>query len=208
MKRMYLILGSVFLLFCLGVTAIAQMVSSSDQSPKKQTQTFDRQKRRLELREEMHKRLRDQVLLGVGQNQDMLKDLERMMEDAMSEAMSEMNGLGGQVSNFSMEWQETTSGRTLVVIPQGPEQKLNIDVNSTAITIKSEAQEKTQHAQTSSAMTNSFPVPDDCDGSKVKMDQKDGKILVHFPFKSTRVIETPSKEERKPIAPSPEDVKI
>jgi hypothetical protein len=171
----------------------------------KESESF---KRRMQLREELHKRMRDHLLLGMGQDQDMFKDLEQMMEEALSDSMSQIDQIGGGLSPFKMEWSESQSGRTLVVTPQSPEQKINIDVNATMITIKSESQAKSQHSVSSSAMSNSFPVPDDCDGTKVKMDHKDSKFLLVFPFKTVKSIQRPVKEERKPLPPSDQDVQI
>jgi hypothetical protein len=202
MKRLYIVLGLIFIFFTLALTAFGQMSSGVKD---KESESF---KRRMQLREEMHKRMRDHLLLGMGQDQDMFKDLEQMMEEALSDSMSQIDQIGGGLSPFKMEWSESQSGRTLVVTPQSPEQKINIDVNATMITIKSESQAKSQHSVSSSAMSNSFPVPDDCDGTKVKMDHKDGKFLLAFPFKTVKSIQRPEKEERKPLPPSEQDVQI
>jgi hypothetical protein len=202
MKRLYLVLGLIFIFFTLALTAFGQMSSGAKD---KESESF---KRRMQLREELHKRMRDHLLLGMGQDQDMFKDLEQMMEEALSDSMSQIDQIGGGLSTFKMEWSESQSGRTLVVTPQSPEQKINIDVNATMITIKSESQAKSQHSVSSSAMSNSFPVPDDCDGTKVKMDHKDSKFLLVFPFKTVKSIQRPVKEERKPLPPSDQDVQI
>lgn len=147
--------------------------------------------------------------MGIGPDQDLFKDLEQMFEDTMTDSFSGFDQLGVATSHFQSEWQQTKTGRTLVITPQSPEQKLNIDVNETAITIKGESRQQNGGTSISSTFSNSFPVPDDCDGTRVKMDQKDGKLLVQFPFKSAKVVPAPpKKEERTPIPPSESDIEI
>lgn len=158
-------------------------------------QPFDRAQRRMELREEMHRRMRAKLLFGQGPDQDMFKDMESAFAEAMDDVQIE-------VANFKSEWSETKTGRVLTLTPQSPEQKLNIDVNATVITIKGESVQKTATSSISSSFVNSFPVPDDCDGTKVKMNQKGGNILVELPFKQN------AKEERKPLPPSAGDIEI
>lgn len=202
MKRMYITLAVIFIALVWAVAALTQT-----QAPTRQP--FDRIKRRMELREEMHRRIRDTLINGGNADQDMFKDLEQEFEDTMSDSFSGLNQLGDTGSSFKSEWQESKTGRTLVITPKDPNQKINIDVNATAITIKGETQEKTATSSFSSAFTNSFPVPDDCDGTKVKMDSKDGKLLVELPYKSFKAVPVPPKQqERKPLPPAEGDVQI
>lgn len=199
---MYVALGAIFLVFFTGLFLVGRMISFA------QNPSDDLQRRRMELREEMHKRIRDKLIYGIGPDQDMFKDLEQMFEDSMADSFS---GLSSRSSAFQSEWSENQTGRTLIITPQSPEQKLNIDVNSSMITIKGESVQKNNGSTISTSFSNSFPVPDDCDGSRVKMDQKEGKILVHLPFRNSKdkIPEIKfKKQERTPVPPSSEDVQI
>lgn len=195
MKRMYIILGLILVVMLGTFGAISQIVTQDDSSPTTR-EPFDRQKRRMELREEMHKRMRDKILHGLGPDQDLFKDMDAAFEDAFTD-------IAPQVSNFKSEWSETTQSRVLTLTPQSKDQKLNIDVNATAITIKGESEQKTATSSFMSSFTNSFPIPDDCDGTKVKMKHEDGKILVELPFKNVKTVSRPPKIERRPIQPAP-----
>jgi HSP20 family molecular chaperone IbpA len=200
MKRMYITLAVILVAL---VWAVAALTQTFTQAP----QNFDRSKRRMELREEMHRRIREKLINGRG-DQDLFKDLEQEFEDAMSDSFMDLGKLSEQVSSFSSEWLETTTGRTLVITPKDKDQKINIDVNATTITIKGELLEKTATSTMSSAFSNSFPVPEDCDGTKVKMDSKDGKLLVVLPYKVLRSSPVPKRDERRPLAPGDGDVQI
>lgn len=210
MKRMYVILGLIVLTFVWAITSLAQKFSSSDvQLTVQQRQPFDRQKRRMELREEMHRRMRANLLHGQGSSDQLFgSDMEKLLEEAMADSFADMDMLSDTPANFQAEWQSSKAGRTLIITPQNKDQQLNIDVNEEAITIKGKSEQKNGNSTFLSSFTNSFPVPDDCDGSKVKMDQKDGKILVQLPFKAARAVTVPPKEERRPLPPSESDVQI
>jgi HSP20 family molecular chaperone IbpA len=208
MKRMYVILLIIVLGFIGMVYAIGQTQSQTKpQSPTRQP--FDRIKRRAELREEMHRRIREMLINGKGDQQNLFKDLEQEFEDTMTDSFSGFDQ-GVVESNFKSEWTQNTHGRTLVITPKDPSQKINIDVNAALITIKGESQKQTATSTISSAFINSFPVPDDCDGTKVKMNSRDGKILVELPFKSVPALTNPSKKvEKKPLTPNtPDDIDI
>ena len=174
-------------------------------------QQSDQIKRREEIREEVHQRIRDMLLNGKADDPDMFKDLEEELGSLMSDSFSGMNQFrGGNPVNYKSEWLETKIGRTLAITPKDKDQKINVDVNATVITIKGDSLQKTATSTFSSAFTNSFPVPDDCDGTRVKMNSKDGKLLIELPFKSLRSVKVPAKkeEERKALPPLPGAVEI
>lgn len=208
MKRMYVVL-IIFLLGLIGIVFAFGQTQNRPQSQPKPRAPFDRQKRRAELREEMHRRIRDMLINGRGDQQDLFKDLEQELEDTMADSFS---GLDQSlvVSNLKSEWTETKQGRTLVITPKDQNQKINIDVNATVITIKGETQQQSATTTSSSTFINSFPVPDDCDGTRVKMDSRDGKILVVLPYKSVPQVKLePKKIEKKPLTPAtPDDIDI
>jgi hypothetical protein len=218
MKRMYIVLGVFILIGVWAVSCLGQMtkdvqIVQYESSDPTQTQPFDRAKRRMELREKMHRRMMDKIINGNGPDQDLFKDIEADMEAAMEEAFSNMNSLGGlstRGQNFKSEWSETASGRVLSITPQGPEQKLEIDTKPEMVTIKGQAEQKTPNGTSVSSFSNSFSIPSDCDGSKVKMSQKDGKIVMEFPYREKiKEVPRPRKNEgRTPLPPSQEDVTI
>ena len=205
MKRMYIALAIISVVMIGAVVAIAQSVQTTPPT----RQPFDRAKRRMELREEMHRRMRAKLFQNQGPDQDLFKDMEAEIEEAMSDSFGDMEDIKENYSNFKSEWSESNEGRVLTLTPQSAEQKLNIDVNATVITIKGDSVQKTATSTVTSSFSNSFPVPGDCDGSKVKMSQKDGKIVMLLPFKvATKTVKIPAKEERKPLPPSAGDVEI
>lgn len=208
MKRMYVVL-IIFLLGLIGIAFAFGQIQNQPQTQSKNRQPFDRQKRRAELREEMHRRIRDMLINGRGDQNDLFKDLEQQFEDTMADSFSGLDQ-SSLVSNFKSEWTETKEGRTLIITPKDQNQKINIDVNATVITIKGETQQQSATTTSSSTFINSFPVPDDCDGTRVKMDSKDGNILVILPFKSIPQVKIePKKIEKKPLTPTtPEDIDI
>ncbi len=207
---MYVVLSIFFLLFVGTIVAVGKMLSFAQSGPSQDSGSFDRMKRRMELREEMHKRMRDKLLHGIGPDQDMFKDLEKMMEETMADSFSQFDQLTSVSSQFQSEWTESKTGRTLVITPKDPNQKMNIDVNASMVTIKGESTQNQNGSSYSSSFSNSFSVPDDCDGSRVKMDQKEGKLLIQFPFKSAKAVALPPKQDnqRKPIPKSEGDVEI
>lgn len=206
MKRMYITLAIMFALIFWAGTLLGQQGSRPVDD-----KDSDLIQKRMKLREEMHRRMMDKLLHGIGPDQDMFSDLESMMDEMMRDSFAS----GGQTSfatlggsNFSSVWTESSSGRTFVITPKDPQQKLDINVNNGTITIKGKAERKTSNGISVSEFSNTFSVPGDCDPGRVKMDQKDGKILMHFPFHTSTKQVPKSPEKRTPVAPSKDDVEI
>jgi HSP20 family molecular chaperone IbpA len=190
----------------MAVTALGQMMTVTLDNDEK---AIDHMRRQMLLRDQIHQRLRDKLFYGVGPDQDLFKDLDEALEESMNDSFSGQGQMGHSFTQFKSEWSESKNGRVLTLTPQSQDQKLNIDVNASVITIKGESQQKTSTSTVSSSFTNTFPVPDDCDGTKVKMDQKDGKILIELPYKNLKSVTIPPKEEeRKPLPQSGDEIKI
>lgn len=205
MKRMYVVLGIILLVFITAITGMCQMMTPKPVPD----QTFDRMKRRMELREEMHRRMRNKLLHGIGPDQDLFKDMDQLFEDVMSDPFDGMNSFTTTAtSHYQSEWTESSSGRTLVITPKKDGPPLDINVANGTITIKVKAEQKTANGSYVSSFSNLFSVPQDCDDTKVKIHQQGDKILVEFPFRTTKSITVPPKEERKPLPPSGEEVTI
>ena len=212
MKRMWVILSLFLLALVWAVTSIAQKATSPDPAD----EPFDRLKRRLELREEMHRRMRDKILHGRGSDTDIFEGMDQMFEEAFKD-MDSFSSFAPQSSNFESQWTENSQGRTLVITPKDKDTQLNIDVNSETITIKGKIEKRSETGTLMSNFNNILPVPQDCDGSKVKMNHKDGKILIELPFRTARATspapknikpQSPPKDERKPLPPSEDDITI
>ncbi|HXH31588.1 MAG TPA: Hsp20/alpha crystallin family protein [Bacteriovoracaceae bacterium] len=192
MKRMYLTLTVILLL-------LVWTFASFGQKKEAPGPVVDALEQRLKLREELHRRMRNKILRGFGQDEDLFEDMEKLIQESLSDDFS-----GATPSGFQMDWSESQAGRTLTITPQTPEQKLDINVNQGQVTIKGQAETKSPQRSALSSFSQAFPVPQDCDDTRVKIDQRDGKILVSFPYKksATKVPPTaPEPDGRKPISP-------
>lgn len=201
MKRMYVTLGVMFLLVFWAFSSMGQKTTAPNSE-------LEQLQKRLELREEMHRRMMDKLINGNGPDQDMFKDMERAFEEVFSDSFTGVDSFTPHAQNFKAEWTETSSGRTLVITPKTPEQKLDINVNNNMVTIKGETETKSAQGSSKMSFNNSFSVPGDVDAKKVIMGQKDGKILVQFPYVSVKSVTIPPKNERKPLPPNENDVSI
>lgn len=204
MKRMYVVLTLMFgLVFWAGTILGQQKSRPIDDNPS------DLMEKRMKMREEMHRRMMEKLLNGFGPDQDMFSDMEKMMDDMLRDSFTGFSSLSPSTSsNFSMEWSEDTQGRTLSITPKNPKENLDINVSNGLIIIKGKSETKSANGVAVSNFTNSFNVPEDCDPGKVKIDQKDGKILVQFPYWKAKPVDLKPKEDRKPIGPSEGDVQI
>ena len=200
MKRMYVTLAVILLVFISAGSILAQKISKpiDDKVPA----SFEQ---RLKMREEMHRRMMEKLLRG-GPNEDLFKDMEQFMDEVMTDSFSGFDSFTRTTAqNYQMEWNETKEGRTLIITPENSEQKLDINVSNGLIIIQGKKENKTPNGVSVSNFSNSFNVPGDCDPARVKLDQKDGKILVHFPFRSSA---SPIKEKRLPLPPTGNEVEI
>jgi HSP20 family molecular chaperone IbpA len=187
-------------------------VSSFGQKKTPPKNKLDTLQKRMQLREEMHRRMMNKLINGIGNDEDLFKDLEQMMNESFQDAFTDMEsfesfsfsgGIGSE-AQYKTEWTESSQGRTLTITPTRPDQKLDLNVQNNMVTIKGKSE--------NSEFSGSFNVPNDCDSSKVKMSQKDGKIVMEFPYKVAKKIVSPQnppiKDERIPIKPSENDVTI
>ena len=191
MKRMYVLLGAILVLFIFTVSSFGQKREHSDAE-------LERIKKHMQLREELHRKMLDNLMSG-RHDENLFQDMEKLFDDAMKDSF------GGSSFQFSTgdvvatEWQETSAGRTLLITPQSKDQKLDINVQNEMVTIKGKS--------ANSEFQNSFSIPQDCDSTKVKTDQKNGKIVMFFPWRVAKKI-SPKKEERIPLPKAESDVTI
>lgn len=165
--------------------------------------------KRMRLREEMHYRLMNKLLNGIGSDTDLFSDMEQMMDEAFKESFSS----GGFSSSFgnnklSMNWKENDKGRILEISPVSSGEKMDINVINGMIQIQGKTEIKSESGTSYSQYSNSFSVPTDCDGGKVKMESIDGKIVLFFPYKTIQEIEKKPPNKLKPVEATEEDVRI
>lgn len=147
------------------------------------------------LREELHRRMIENLFHGT-HDDDLFRDMDKLFDDAMRSNLG--SHLGGSAVETS--WTESASGRTLLITPSSPEQKLDIDIQGRMVTIKGKSEVKTPQGTSHSDFSSSFSVPPDVDPSKVKLDQKNGKITAFFPWSGT--------QKRAPLPKGETDVSI
>lgn len=196
---MYVTLGIFLLLILWTVSGFTQKREPRDTD-------LERIRRHMELREELHRKMLDNLMSG-RHDEDLFRDMENLFNEAMKESFSGTGGSSFTFSfgeqNFQSEWQESAQGRTLLITPRTKEQKLDINVQNGMVTIKG----KTRNSE----FQNSFSIPQDCDSTRVKMDQKEGKIVMFFPWiklKKTLSPKDTPKDNRVPLPKGEEDVTI
>lgn len=168
----------------------------------------------LKARDEIHRKLIEKFFYGLDSDKDLFTDMEKLMDDMMKSAPSSHSFITSSDASFSMEWTEKENGRVLEVTPKNPQEQLDISVTEEMISIKGKVEEKTSQGTRLSSFSNSFSVPSDCDGSKVKMEQKDSKIIMYFPYRSgltdknSEPTKVDPKDIRKPLPPSQTDIEI
>lgn len=204
---MYVTLTVIFLM----AFGAGNLLSQIDVRPVDDKDSSDLDKR-FKMREEMHRRMMEKLLKGTGSNEDLFRDMEQFLDEVMTDSFSGFDSFTRTTAhNYKMEWSENKEGRTLEITPKSKDQELDINVSNGLVIIKGKTETKTQSGTSISNFSNSFNIPGDCDPSKVKIDQKDGKILVHFPFWNSKEITEKQKKNsngRKPVRPSKDDVQI
>lgn len=202
MNAIHLILGTLLLLsFSLSVLA---------QGPGQDSQK-EALKRALEMREQIHRRLMEHLFNGTpGKDDEIFKDMEALFEDVMSGMRGNFQDLAGDSKAYDMAWTESREGRTLLLSPHDKKQRLEINVEKGMVTIKGQKEEKVGNNSSVSSFSHIYSVPNDCDWTRVKMLEKEGKILMTFPYKTSKSAPPQKKEknERKPVGPSEDDVTI
>ena len=147
---------------------------------------------------ELHRRLREQVLKGFQDHDSFVREMDQMMDQMMRDSFGP-NGFGRlqdlAAPTIASEWSETDKGRTLEISPASKETKLDVQVKDGMIVIESEL--ISEHSQ--GRFSQSQSIPDDCDPEGVRMESKEGKLLVHFPWRKSDKKTSPVKS--KPVSP-------
>lgn len=162
------------------------------------TDSVHQTERALKMREEIHRRIMDKLINGVGSDENLFGDMDLLMEESMKDM-----GRFQMPEAVAAGWSESSAGRTLTVKPASPDQKLDINIQNRLITIKGQNETKSPTGAISSqSFSQSYSVPNDCDEKKVKMSQENGSIVMFFPYENLKA------EPRKPLPKSSSDVQI
>lgn len=191
---------------------ILSLVSLFAFAQNRQDSREERIKKALQLREELHRRMFQHFFDGSIATDDIFKDMDSLFDHNLSDLGSSL--LGSDSQHFEMSWSESKEGRSLVVVPKNKDQKFEINVEQGMVHLKGKVEEKSEYGSTVSQFSQSFSVPRDCDWAKVKIVEKEGKILLLFPYIKDAQLQkkskktNPNKEERFPLKPSQGDVEI
>lgn len=139
----------------------------------------ERRAERMRQREALHQKM-FQALQGDNLDRS-LRDMEKMMNEMMSDMQMDMQEFNfssrtSALTPFTYDWRMNEKGRSLVITPQSKETKLDVKVENQLLTIQSNMKQ--------GEAKRIMSVPQDCDPDRVKMEEKDGNLVLFFPFKS------------------------
>lgn len=158
---------------------------------------------RLKRYEEFHQKLRERIFKGFDDSS--LEEMNRLVDEMMDEGLRDFpsTGLARFSGGPSMSWSEVKAGRELLIIPKSKSDKLDVQVQDGMITIKSVRSEGQVQGQSTFAQT----VPGDCDPDLVKMESKNGGLLLFFPWKKGKTPAVP-EPTLKPLKPKKDDIDV
>jgi len=143
---------------------------------------------RAKAHDQMHQRLRESLIRGDDIMQTM-RAIEESMDQLMREAGEDMHALtqltprSARTVGGTQEWAVVHGGRQLVLTPSHPDARLEVDVQGPRISIK----ESLSTGALQAMGETQIPVPAGCDPNKVKMEGKDGKLVLFFPCEGAEV---------------------
>lgn len=160
---------------------------------------------RMQRYNQFHQKLREQMLKGFDDKS--LEEMNRMVDEMMDQSMRDFPSMG--LSRFSsglnLSWNERKDGRELIIIPKSKEEKLDVQVQNQLIMIKTTRTEGNSHSESSHAQN----VPSDCDADQVKMEAREGGLVMFFPWKKGLTPRNVNPEsERKPLKPKKKDIDV
>lgn len=168
-------------------------------------------KKALTLREELHRRMFEHFFRDSMSTDDIFKDMDPLFEDSLSGFSEDF--IDGRSSQFEMSWTESSEGRSLLIRPKNKDQKFEINVENGMIQLKGKSETKSEYGTSVSSFSQSYSVPSDCDWKNVKIVEKQGNILLSFPFLQEKIdipkTKKPMKnEDRLPLKPSHGDIEV
>lgn len=144
---------------------------------------------------------------GFLERMDKMMDGNQLMGDEvfkeMQKAFESDPFFDGQ--SFAGKWVKGKEGMTYLIdgeISEGG--KFDVKIKEGQVTIEADVIRKIgSYGTHKSVIKRSFPVPEGCDGEKMKIEPKEGKLAILFPWKNQKK-ETP----KKPLLKSPGDITI
>jgi hypothetical protein len=160
---------------------------------------------RMQRYNQFHQKLREQMLKGFDDKS--LDEMNRMVDEMMDQSMRDFPSMG--LSRFSsglnLSWNERKDGRELIIIPKSKEDKLDVQVHNQLITIKMTKTDRNSHSESSHAQN----VPADCDSDKVKMEAREGGLVMFFPWKKGQAPKSFNPDsERKLLKPQKKNIDV
>lgn len=164
----------------------------------------ERLKRRMQLREEMHQKMRDSLFNDFDASSSFQK-MDQLMDELMKDAFSDFDQSAFQLNSsngISTHWRESEKGRILTVKTEDKDAKVDVQVNGQKITLKTEYEQKSGQGLMKGQSTQMQTVPHDCDGDLVKMEATDKGVELFFPYKTG----VQTTDERRPIEGNANDI--
>lgn len=165
---------------------------------------------------------RDNQLLQKYFQDGFLERMDRLMEDnqmmndevfkEMQKAFEQDPFFDGQ--NFAGKWEKSKEGMTYLIDAEVSEGgKFDVKVKDGQVSLEADVVRKLgQFGTHKTVMKRSFPVPEGCDGDQVKVEAREGKMAILFPWKEEKGSDKGSSKKpdkkQKPLLKSPGDVTI
>ena len=107
-----------------------------------------------------------------------------------SDPFSQIDKMFKNIPNFKSgnealryEWSEDVKGRQLTIVPAKKDTPFDLDVKDGTINISGRIIHKTPQGSSVSSFSNSFSIPEDVDGDKVKItNNSEGSVVLKFPY--------------------------
>lgn len=193
--------------------------------PKEPRKPETRQERRERLRQKMQEQMREsRRIIEQFLSDDMFTDMHQQFEDMMKQfdqgnadpfeqffddkAMERLFGgmrgskAFGMLGTGQSRWIETPKERILILkIESTKDSPIDFKIEESTITISGKVSRTSNRGVTSHNFKRTFSIPDDCDPTQAKFENKDGEILIKFP----KIV---AKESLRPVKPDAGDTTI
>lgn len=113
-----------------------------------------------------------------------MEKVEQMFEQMQADQLgTNPNKFMRNSNSVSTHWLEKDGERVLVIVPQNPQSKLDIELNDGMVQISGSIKNESEGSQSLSQFSNSFSVPSELDFHKAKMEQQGSEIWIRFPYR-------------------------
>jgi len=193
--------------------------------PKEPRKPETRQERRERLRLQMQSQMRDsRRIIEQFLSDEMFTDMHQQFEDMMKQfdngnadpfeqffdekTIEKLFGGGRGSKAFGMlgtgqsRWIETPKERILILkIESTKDNPIDFKIENSMITISGKISKDSNRGVSTHQFKRSFSIPEDCDPSAAKYENKDGEILIKFP-------KIAIKDDLRPVKPESGDTTI